>query len=112
MIFIRAVRHANRRSFVSDEGQRIWSELLELGEKDAAMDFLLRLNRNMPESHVPEIAEMITETAEFQARGEGGPATAKGARTSVVVLLRARPALGPRSLATHSPWAPSPRAVR
>jgi hypothetical protein len=48
-----------------------WSELLELGEKDAAMDFLLRLNRNVPESYVPEIAEMITETAEFQAQREG-----------------------------------------
>jgi len=45
-----------------------WAELLELGEQDAALDFLLRLNRNVPESYVPEIAEMITETVERQSR--------------------------------------------
>lgn len=57
-----------------------WGELLDLGEKDAAMDFLLRLNRNIPESYVPEIAEMITETAAFQPRrGREGPGLQKGA---------------------------------
>ena len=57
-----------------------WGELLELGERDAAMDFLVRLNRNVPESYVPEIAEMITETAASQARREkAGPPLQKGA---------------------------------
>jgi hypothetical protein len=44
-----------------------WGELLDLGEKDAAMDLLLRLARNVPEAYVSEIREMITKTAEFHA---------------------------------------------
>ena len=62
-----------------------WGELLKLGERNAAMDFLVRLNRNVPESYVPEIAGMITETAASQARREkAGPPLQKGAGRRVV----------------------------
>jgi hypothetical protein len=43
-----------------------WGELLDLGEKDKAMDFLLKLGRNVPESYLDEISDMIKETAEIQ----------------------------------------------
>jgi hypothetical protein len=43
-----------------------WGELLELGEKDLAMDFLLKLSRYAPESYSDEISGMIKQTAEIE----------------------------------------------
>ena len=43
-----------------------WGELLELGKKEQAMEFLLMLSRNVPEAYVAEIGEMIAETAVHQ----------------------------------------------
>lgn len=40
-----------------------WDELLDLGKQDKAMEFLLKLSRNVPEAYLVEIGEMITETA-------------------------------------------------
>ena len=40
-----------------------WMELLELGDREAAMVFLLNLNRIAPVSYQDEIREMIEETA-------------------------------------------------
>jgi hypothetical protein len=40
-----------------------WIELLELGDREAAMKFLLNLNRIAPISYQDEIREMIEETA-------------------------------------------------
>jgi hypothetical protein len=40
-----------------------WIELLELGDREAAMVFLLNLNRIAPNSYQDEIREMIEETA-------------------------------------------------
>ncbi len=43
-----------------------WSELIELGQQDNAMDFLLKLTRNAPEPFLDEIREMIKETADIK----------------------------------------------
>jgi len=43
-----------------------WGELLEQGQTDKALDFLLRLSRSMPERYAEEVGEMIKETAGFQ----------------------------------------------
>jgi tetratricopeptide (TPR) repeat protein len=40
-----------------------WGELLELDQRDEAMELLLKLSRNVPESYAEEIGEMIKETA-------------------------------------------------
>jgi hypothetical protein len=45
-----------------------WCELLELGEKERALRWLVSLSRNLPEPYAAEVAEMIQETALFQPR--------------------------------------------
>ena len=45
-----------------------WAELIELGQKEQAMDFLLKLTRNAAEPYLDEIREMIKETADIKAR--------------------------------------------
>ena len=44
-----------------------WGELLELGETKKALQWLVGLSRNVPESYASEIAEMIAETATLRA---------------------------------------------
>ena len=43
-----------------------WAELIELGQKEQAMDFLLKLTRNAAEPYLDEIREMIKETADIK----------------------------------------------
>jgi tetratricopeptide (TPR) repeat protein len=40
-----------------------WGELLEVGDAEKALRWLVNLSRNVPESHAPEVADMIAETA-------------------------------------------------
>ena len=40
-----------------------WAELLELGDTEKALRWLVSLSRNVPESYTAEVAEMIAETA-------------------------------------------------
>jgi len=48
-----------------------WAELLEYGETDRAMEYLLKISRLAPASYLSEIEEMIKETAAFNAASRG-----------------------------------------
>lgn len=44
-----------------------WGELLELGQSERALQWLVGLSRNVPEAYSPEISDMIAETAAMSA---------------------------------------------